>query len=121
MEQESRTVKWLKELFADAGTPCIELIGKCQKCSKEVSVVIFEREWDVEGNGGVIKGEADTPEFKCYECLEKDGGRISPTRCEVFSRVVGYLRPVQGFNPGKKAEFKQRTNYDIKEESNGGV
>lgn len=29
--------------------------------------------------------------------------------CEVYSRVVGYLRPVQQWNKGKKEEFKNRT------------
>jgi len=115
MEQESRTIKWIRGLFEDADAPCIELIGKCQKCKKEVNVVVFKKDWEVEGNGGVIKGEADTPEFKCYECLDKDGGKISPTRTEIFSRVVGYLRPISGYNPGKKAEFKSRTNYKINE------
>jgi ribonucleoside-triphosphate reductase (formate) len=28
--------------------------------------------------------------------------------CEVYTRVVGYYRPVSGFNPGKKAEFAER-------------
>ena len=28
--------------------------------------------------------------------------------CEVYSRVVGYLRPVQQWNKGKKAEYAQR-------------
>lgn len=31
---------------------------------------------------------------------------------EVFSRIVGYLRPVSQWNEGKKAEFKLRTNFD---------
>ena len=30
------------------------------------------------------------------------------TKCEVYSRVVGYLRPVQNWNKGKKEEFKMR-------------
>lgn len=34
--------------------------------------------------------------------------------CEVFSRVVGYFRPVQHWNNGKQEEFKQRTPYDQK-------
>lgn len=33
-------------------------------------------------------------------------------RCEVFSRIVGYLRPVSQWNEGKKAEFKLRTTFD---------
>ncbi len=28
--------------------------------------------------------------------------------CEVYSRIVGYLRPVQNWNAGKKEEFKNR-------------
>lgn len=31
--------------------------------------------------------------------------------CEVYSRVVGYLRPVQQWNKGKKEEFKNRKVY----------
>lgn len=32
-------------------------------------------------------------------------------QCEVYSRVVGYLRPVQHWNVGKKEEFKERLTY----------
>ncbi|GEM_PF-681140 len=31
--------------------------------------------------------------------------------CEVYSRVVGYLRPVQQWNKGKKAEYAQRREF----------
>ncbi|MBS3056560.1 MAG: hypothetical protein J4473_03950 [Candidatus Aenigmarchaeota archaeon] len=34
------------------------------------------------------------------------------TRCEVFSRIVGYLRPVQQWNEGKAAEFEDRKTFD---------
>ena len=30
------------------------------------------------------------------------------TRCEVWTRVMGYHRPVAGFNVGKKGEFNER-------------
>lgn len=33
--------------------------------------------------------------------------------CEVFSRTVGYLRPVQNWHDGKKQEFKDRKTYDL--------
>ena len=33
-------------------------------------------------------------------------------RCEVYSRVVGYLRPVDQWNDGKQAEFKIRRTFD---------
>ena len=32
---------------------------------------------------------------------------------EVFSRVTGFMRPVQAWNPGKKAEFAERKLYNI--------
>lgn len=35
-------------------------------------------------------------------------------RCEIFSRVVGYHRPVQNWNRGKQEEFKERVEYDEK-------
>lgn len=33
------------------------------------------------------------------------------TKCEVYSRVVGYLRPVQQWNEGKQAEFADRKTF----------
>lgn len=35
------------------------------------------------------------------------------TNCEVYSRVVGYLRPVQNWNKGKKEEFAMRKNIKM--------
>jgi hypothetical protein len=32
-------------------------------------------------------------------------------RCEVYSRIVGYLRPVQNWNTGKKQEFADRKPF----------
>ncbi len=37
--------------------------------------------------------------------------------CEIYSRIVGYLRPVSQWNDGKKAEFKLRKNFNAKERS----
>jgi len=31
--------------------------------------------------------------------------------CEVWTRVMGYLRPVSEFNKGKKSEFYSRTYF----------
>jgi ribonucleoside-triphosphate reductase len=38
-------------------------------------------------------------------------------KCEVYSRVVGYFRPVADWNIGKKQEFKDRKNYQIPKSS----
>ncbi len=34
-------------------------------------------------------------------------------RCEVWSRIVGYFRPVDQWNVGKKSEYVQRKEYDV--------
>ncbi len=51
-------------------------------------------------NHGYINGEVEV----CDQCGES---------CEVYSRVVGYLRPVKQWNNGKKAEFKERKHYKV--------
>ena len=37
--------------------------------------------------------------------------KMIPT--EIYSRVVGYFRPVNQWNEGKKEEFNQRKEYDV--------
>ena len=34
---------------------------------------------------------------------------------EVWDRVCGYFRPTEQFNPGKKAERKDRKNFKLNE------
>lgn len=34
------------------------------------------------------------------------------TRCEVWTRVMGYHRPVSSFNIGKKGEFSERKFFE---------
>ncbi len=47
-----------------------------------------------------------------------DNGMTIPacrrTRTEVYSRVVGYLRPVSQWNKGKKAEWADRVSFEVK-------
>jgi len=33
------------------------------------------------------------------------------TRCEVWTRVMGYHRPVSSWNPGKRSEHGERTYF----------
>ena len=35
-------------------------------------------------------------------------GEEERVRCEVWSRVMGYHRPVSAWNPGKQAEYAER-------------
>jgi ribonucleoside-triphosphate reductase len=45
--------------------------------------------------------------FKCKKCHEIEP-QLHFQKCEVFSRIVGYIRPVQQWNTGKALEFKDR-------------
>lgn len=38
---------------------------------------------------------------------------VKGTPTEVYSRVVGYLRPVQSYNKGKKEEFFMRKKFNV--------
>ncbi len=38
--------------------------------------------------------------------LERE--KVYAVRADVYSRVVGYYRPVQDWNEGKREEFKER-------------
>ena len=43
--------------------------------------------------------------------LREELKNVHGTKCEVYSRVVGYLRPVQGWNKGKKEEYAMRKKF----------
>lgn len=46
------------------------------------------------------------------ENLKKEKAEAKGTECSVYSRIVGYLRPVANWNDGKKEEFKLRKMYN---------
>jgi ribonucleoside-triphosphate reductase (formate) len=35
------------------------------------------------------------------------------TKCQVYSRVVGYIRPINSWNLGKQEEFKDRKLFKV--------
>ena len=51
-------------------------------------------------NHGYIRGKSQ----ECPQCGEET---------EVYSRIVGYLRPVSTWNDGKQQEFRERTPYTV--------
>ena len=38
---------------------------------------------------------------------------MTKTKCEIWSRVCGYLRPVDNWNEGKQSEFKHRDSFEL--------
>jgi len=53
-------------------------------------------------NHGYLSGE----HYTCPKCVVEQP-------CEVYSRVVGYYRPVQQFHTGKRQEFKERKTFKL--------
>ena len=51
---------------------------------------------------------------KCKKCFLIDKVLRNFQPCEVYSRIVGYIRPVFQWNVGKKEEFKDRVNFKVK-------
>ena len=39
------------------------------------------------------------------------GSEQNRSKCEVYSRVVGYIRPVSQWNEGKRAEYDDRIEF----------
>lgn len=54
---------------------------------------------------GYLSGE----HFECPKCTVKQP-------CEVYSRIVGYLRPVQQWNNGKAREYKERKEFKMRKQ-----
>jgi len=54
-----------------------------------------------------IHGYLSGKHWTCPKCMIEQP-------CEVYSRVVGFYRPVQQFNDGKKQEFKERKTFKQK-------
>lgn len=51
--------------------------------------------------------------FKCNECFNKNKALTNFQPCEVYSRVVGYIRPVQQWHKGKKQEYGERKEFGM--------
>jgi anaerobic ribonucleoside-triphosphate reductase len=46
--------------------------------------------------------------------VSEETREVRVIQCEVYSRVCGYYRPTNGFNPGKKQEFTERVPVKIR-------
>jgi len=78
--------KWVREKPMDEP----ELV--CDKCMKEIHFI--------ERVQGMTEAE-----------LEELRGKRTP--CEIYSRIVGYIRPVNQWNDGKMAEWNDRKVFNL--------
>jgi anaerobic ribonucleoside-triphosphate reductase len=75
----------------------------CHDCQKEL-----------ENDEEVMKYETANGEFlKCKSCHQADPILRNFQKTEVYSRIVGYMRPVEQWNAGKLEEYKDRKEYSL--------
>lgn len=70
---------------------------KCDRCGKEAVLIITKDE--------------GREAWVCHDCQH-----FISWKPEIFSRVVGYLRPVSQWNKGKKQEFEDRVTFEVKDD-----
>jgi len=46
---------------------------------------------------------------------------MAKTKCEVYSRIVGYLRPITQWNDGKLAEYGDRKIFKTEESDKNSI
>ena len=104
------TVQRLHEIFdRNADKNMIGFEGKCHDCGCDVKVsVSLASEGFMIKGGAVFEPQPEQYLTKCDTCYKKNPALTNFQKCEVYSRVVGYLRPVSQWNAGKQAEFKDR-------------
>jgi len=75
----------------------------CHDCKKELE----------KGDEYVLYQVVSDKFIKCKDCYKADPVLKNFKRAEVYSRVVGYIRPVEQWNKGKQAEFGDRQEYNV--------
>jgi len=88
-----------------------EQIYRCRDCGKEIAIAGEELI-----GGKVLVYQDDNQKIsivKCDQCYQKNPSLTNYKKTEVYSRIVGYLRPVSQWNKGKQEEFSQRKEFKV--------
>jgi hypothetical protein len=108
------TIERLHEIIeSNPGKDVLAWQGTCHDCQETVRVAVTPKPDGIHIKGGGIY-EPETNKFmlKCDACFRKDPVLRNFQDCEVYSRVVGYLRPVAQWNDAKQEEFNDRSLFD---------
>lgn len=105
-----------KEFEADPDLETLEWTGPCYDCGKETRIEIVAPPPGVEVGLKITGGAVFAPwwdetetRIKCDSCYAKK--QEVNRENEVYSRIVGYLRPVKNWNKAKQAEFHDRKMF----------
>lgn len=96
---ETTTVSKKEKITENTASTCVE-------CGKTVK----NGEGFVSSSGDVVCGK------ECMKSFTQKLPNQGKASLISYSRVTGYLSPVQAWNKGKKKEFQDRVKYDL-----GGV
>jgi len=85
---------------------------KCHDCGKELIII------DKKIKDGLLLEYKDEKGkkiqiLKCNDCYLRDSSLKNYQECEVYSRIVGYLRPIKQWNEGKQQEYKERKVFKV--------
>lgn len=80
-----------------SGESCKQLVKKIANNTR-IPYFSITPTFSVCPDHGYVAGE----HFNCPDCNKE---------CEVYSRIVGYFRPVRNWNAGKREEFKDRVTF----------
>ncbi len=82
---------------------------KCHDCNKFLEV---KDDKILKGKVLVYDNQGEKLEVvKCDDCYDKNKSLNNFQKCEVYSRIVGYIRPVEQWNAGKQQEYREREKY----------
>jgi len=107
---ETLSIQDIVALMEKHETSELAFEGRCADCEKNVCVVVTDKgNGEIMVTGGAAYGNAGTETFraKCDVCFNRRKS-LRFQECDVYSRVVGYMRPVRLWNEGKQAEFRNR-------------
>jgi hypothetical protein len=103
----------LQEYFDNAKSHKIGFKGKCHDCGKKATVDL-DLDDSLKLTAQVGPTPADTAMFmKCEKCFKACSALRNFMPCDVYSRAIGYLRPVSAWNDGKQAEFVMRKTFSV--------
>jgi anaerobic ribonucleoside-triphosphate reductase len=92
---------YMSERISDAAA-CRELVKRCLE-NYRVPYITITPTFSICPSHGYLNGE----QHACPTCAEQG----VETNCEVWTRVMGYHRPVSSFNIGKKGEHYERKMF----------
>jgi anaerobic ribonucleoside-triphosphate reductase len=88
--------------------------GLCHDCGRDVEIVSTKTDdGEISIKGGAVYGTPEEMLFKCDDCFNKEKTLKNHQQCEVYSRIVGYLRPISQWNKGKLSEFDNRKTLKV--------